>query len=162
MLTSMKIIFQFKSFEICEQKIYTKMSNLNNGILALDTVKCALSGRGSSLGSNHCVILPFLASGLVTSSLTLKDFSAYLHNLPVSILRASPDGILAGRSLNTSFTPPVPRSLVHQEMPALCWSWLELYFYHLGLKMSWKKNTDAKLSPSYHQRKMQFQTFHST
>lgn len=34
----MKIIFQFKSFEICEQKIYTKMSNLNNGILALDTV----------------------------------------------------------------------------------------------------------------------------
>lgn len=42
MLTSMKIIFQFKSFEICEQKICTKMSNLNNGILALDTLSTVL------------------------------------------------------------------------------------------------------------------------
>jgi len=33
---STKIILQFKSFEICEQKICTKMSNLNNGTPALD------------------------------------------------------------------------------------------------------------------------------
>lgn len=32
MLMSVKIILQFKSFEICEQQIYTKMSNLNNDI----------------------------------------------------------------------------------------------------------------------------------
>lgn len=35
---SRKIILQFKSFEICEQKICTKMSDLNNGILALETL----------------------------------------------------------------------------------------------------------------------------
>jgi len=42
MLTSMKIFFQFKSFEICEQKMCTKMSNLNNGILALDILSSVL------------------------------------------------------------------------------------------------------------------------
>lgn len=36
MLMSMKIILQFESFEICEQKICTKMSDLNNSIPALD------------------------------------------------------------------------------------------------------------------------------
>lgn len=36
MLMSMKIILHFESFEICEQEICTKMSNLNNGVPALD------------------------------------------------------------------------------------------------------------------------------
>lgn len=47
---SRKIILQFKAFEICEQKICTKMSNLNNGITALETLLVkktiyALEGR---------------------------------------------------------------------------------------------------------------------
>lgn len=53
MLTGVKINFQFKSFEICEQKICTKMSNLNNGIPDLETLSVqkvlhALSSRGRS------------------------------------------------------------------------------------------------------------------
>lgn len=38
MLLSMKTILQFKSFEIYEQNICTKMSNLNHGVPALDSL----------------------------------------------------------------------------------------------------------------------------
>lgn len=38
MLMSIKTILQFKSFEICEQKICTKMPNLNHGVPALDSL----------------------------------------------------------------------------------------------------------------------------
>lgn len=101
MLMSMKIILQFKSFETCEQKICTKMSHLNNGVPALQTLsvrrvqtlcraerksRLVVNCQDGNLGSTTtvpeppwelgAVLFPFLASGFDTSILTLRDFSA--------------------------------------------------------------------------------------
>lgn len=100
---SMKIILHFESSEICEREICTKMSNLNNGVPALDPRgfgRLYTLGGGEQQKSYHgwaqgtCVqatvvvlrrpeepwergarYFPFSGSGSDTSRLTPKDFS---------------------------------------------------------------------------------------
>lgn len=135
---SMKIILHFESFEICEQEICTKMSNLNNGVPALDPRGF---GRLYTLGGGEkqksyrgwaqgtCVQatvvvlrrpeeprergardLPFSGSGSDTALLHQRTSLPGLPSLASSSLRTSRDGTLTESSLDASFTPPAPTS----------------------------------------------------
>lgn len=76
-------------------------------------------------------------------------------------LESESDGILAGESLTPVFTPPVPRALVHQK----CLLCAEAGLSCISITQDWKcpgKEKQMQNFHSYHQRKMQFQTFHST
>lgn len=57
MLMNMKKILQFKFFQICEQKICTKMSNLNTGITALETLLAQVLYILRARGTSCCIMV---------------------------------------------------------------------------------------------------------
>lgn len=131
MLMSVKIILQFKPFEICEQQIYTKMSNLNNDIpvqtlcpfrfYTLCRAQRQKSHNGEARGTWVLTLLhPWKAERAggnysTFSGLRLSYIPSYTEGLlypsstiqPVLTLRASPDGILTQKSLE-AFYPTSP------------------------------------------------------
>lgn len=54
---NMKKILQFKFFQICEQKICTKMSNLNTGITALETLLAQVLYILRARGTSCCIMV---------------------------------------------------------------------------------------------------------